>query len=64
MRLLGGRNNTQFTSYMAGALKAATIKFDSRAAFAVQDAMRTAVQTQREPLETWGIAAALGPFFR
>lgn len=63
MRLVGSRNNAQFTSDMAGALKVATIKFDSRVAFGVQDAMRKAVQTQREPLETWGIAVALRPFF-
>lgn len=63
IRFEGGANNTQFTDAMARALKSAAIKFDARGTTAVQEAMRQAAMTQREALETWGIAAALAPFF-
>lgn len=59
----GGANNALFTTGVASVLKSAALRFDSRGSAAVQDAMRTAAQTQREALETWGIAAALAPFF-
>lgn len=59
----GDANGTQFTTGLASALNSAAIKFDSRGAAAFQDAIRTAARTQREALETWGIAAALAPFF-
>ncbi len=62
IRFEGGANNAQFTTGVASALKTAALKFDARGAAAVQDAMRTAVRTQQEALETWGIAAALRPF--
>lgn len=63
MHFEGSTSNAKFTSGVASALKAAAIKFDARGASALQEAMRTAAQTQRDALETWGIVAALAPFF-
>ncbi len=59
----GSTNNAQFTAGLASAFKSAAIKLDERASLALQDAMRTAAQTQREALQAWGITTALAPFF-